>query len=58
MSHKMLISIATKENYEPRFIDILITLTNLTQILANITARMDKLEIKQSPKIPNRKLKL
>lgn len=33
-----------KENNEPRLNDILIALTNVTQTLANITARMDKLE--------------
>lgn len=33
-----------KENNEPRLNDILVALTNVTQTLANITARMDKLE--------------
>jgi len=48
MSHQMLILMQLKENYEPRYIDILIALINVIQILANITARMDKLEIKQT----------
>jgi len=33
-----------KENNEPRLNDILVALTNVTQTLANITARMDELE--------------
>ncbi len=35
-----------KEIIEPRLNDFLVALTNVTQTLANITARMDKLETK------------
>jgi len=46
-----------KENNEPRLNDILVALTNVTQTLANITARMGKLEtIYNKPKMPNRKI--
>jgi len=36
-----------KEHIDPRLNDILVALTNVTQTLANITVRMDKLETKQ-----------
>jgi len=37
-----------KENNDPRLNDILVALTNVTQTLVNITARMDKLETKHT----------
>jgi len=36
------------ENNDPRLSDILVALTNITQTLVNITARMDKLETKHT----------
>jgi len=47
-----------KKNNEPRLNDILVALTNVTQTLANITARMDKLEtIHNKPKNAKQKNK-
>lgn len=45
----------SKENEESTNNDFIVTLPNVTQTLANITASMDKLETKQSPKIHHRK---